>query len=330
MEADAGLRKHLGRACALAAASPARKTRSLRWFAANALLIALALQAADLRADLLFRSAGKAAGGQNASTPRSYANPEDTRYPRILADGTELASEEVQVIVQGSITQEDAYGARVMESLVRRGRQKIAGNLIFFSGNGGNVDAAMEVGRVLRRLRVSTLVAGGEQCLSSCVFAFMGGDQRKVDGRLGIHRPYFSSTHKDADRRKYYRQLQRRLQNYIEELEYPSSLYEAIMAVPPQSMSILSTVDLKRFYLHGMSPAAEDEADAREAGNLGISLREYLQRKAQALPCAGIIDASAGCKGEIQQTAGTRGAGPDASPEGNQPPQATGSAVLPQ
>lgn len=269
---------------------------------ATALLFALLLQGFDVRAELLFRSAQQINGQTQWSEPRNYANPADTVYPRTLPDGTQVASEEVQVFLQGYITQQDAYGAKVMESLVRRGRQKVAGNAVSFAGNGGDVDAAMEMGRVLRTLGVSAVVARGEQCLSSCVFAFMGGDRRTVAGRLGIHRPYFSSARKVPDRRSYYRELQKRLRQYIEELDFPPSLYEAFMAVPPESINILTAADLKKFYLQGMSPAAEDEADATAARRLGISVAEYLQQKAQREPCAGVFDSDGRCV--VQSAAG--------------------------
>lgn len=248
-----------------------------------------------MRAELLFRSAQQIKGQAQWSEPRNYANPADTVYPRTLPDGAEVSSEEVQVFLQGYITQQDAYGAKVMESLVRRGRQKLAGNAVWFAGNGGDVDAAMEMGRVLRKLGVSAVVARGGQCLSSCVLAFMGGDRRTVAGRLGIHRPYFSSARKVPDRRSYYRELQKRVQQYIDELDFPPSLYEAFMAVPPESISILTAADLRKFYLQGMSPAVEDEADATAARRLGISVAEYLQQKAQREPCAGVFDSDGRC-----------------------------------
>lgn len=281
-------------------ANPAGRSRVT---AATALLIVLVFQCFDLRAELVFRSAEQLDGQQQWSALRKYDNPADTVYPRLLADGTRVVSEEVQVFLQGDITQKDVYGAKVMESLVNRGRHRIAGNQVLLAGNGGDVNAAMEVGRVLRKLGVSTLVARDAQCLSSCVFAFMGGDRRTVEGQIGIHRPYFSSTRKVANRRLYYRQLQKKLQEYIEELDFPPSLYEALMAVPSESIRMVSAADLKKYYLHGMSPSAEEEADAVAAGNLGISVLEYLQKKAQAQPCAGVLGESGACGGEAQKEA---------------------------
>ncbi|GEM_PF-1538282 len=264
---------------------------------ATLLLFALALQCFELRAELLFRSAEPKDGQQHWSALKKYANSADTAYLRTLADGTQVSAEEVQVFLNGYITSEDVYGAKVMESLVKKGRQKIAGNSVSFASNGGEVDASMELGRLLRKLGLSTVVARGDLCMSSCVFAFMGGDRRTVAGRLGIHRPYFSSTREVPDRRIIYRQLQKRLQEYIEELDFPLSLYEAVMAVPPESVSMLTRAELKRFYLEGMSPSTQDEVDAASARTLGISVLEYLQQKAQAQPCAGVHDANGVCEG---------------------------------
>lgn len=310
---------------------PVASNRSSRFaaLAPIALLLALTLQCVDLRAELLFRSAEQIGGRQHWSALKKYTNPADTAYPRTLADGTQVAVEEVRVFFQGHITPDDVYGAKVMESLVKRGRQKIAGNSVSFAGDGGDVDAAMELGRLLRKLGVSTFVAPGERCLSSCVFAFMGGDQRVVAGQIGIHRPYFSSARKVPDRRAYYRQLQKRLQQYIEELDFPPSLYEAVMAVPPESLNILTAADLKKFYLHGMSPSTEDELDATAARNLGVSVSEYLEQKAQGRPCVGFFSGNSNCdRGEKKAAdSGTAATDPGKPQSQENAPTAAGNAL---
>ena len=260
-----------------------------------ALAMALLALNTAAQAELLFRGAQAPDATLRAADFRNYANPNDTAYPRKLADGGEIATERVQVLLRGQITQDDVYGAKVMESLVKRGRQKIAGNVVLCASEGGDVDAAMQLGRILRQIGVSTLVPRGEQCLSSCVFAFMGGDQRTVAGQLGIHRPYFASARKAAERRTQYRQLQRRLRDYIEDLDFPSSLYEAVMAVPPESVRLLGASELKRYYLQGMSPAAEEEMDAAAARHLGLSVSAYLQRKDREQNCGQTLAGAQPC-----------------------------------
>lgn len=285
----------------LAAFNPARVGPAI---VATLLLFALTLQCIELRAELLFRSAEWKDGLQHWSALKKYANPADTAYPRTLADGTQVPAEEVQVFLNGFITSADVYSAKVMLSLLIKGRQKIAGNIVSFASSGGEIDAALALGRLLRKLGVSTVVARGDQCMSACVFAFMGGDRRTVAGRIGIHRPFFSWTREVPDRRSQYRQMQKRLQEYIEELDFPPSLYEAVMAVPPQSVNILTSSDLKRFYLEGMSPSAEDEADAASARDLGISVAEYLPQKTQVLPYVGAHGVVGTCEGETQTAVG--------------------------
>ena len=254
---------------------PIRKHRAA---AAVVLTLALALQCFDLRAELLFRSVKVVNGEQRWLPVRKYSNPSDTAYAR----ATPVPAEEVHVFINGPITREDVNSARVLAELVKSGKQKIAGNAVWFTSDGGEVDAAMDLGRLFRMLGVYTLIGKNDQCLSSCVFAFMGGERRSVAGRLGIHRPYFPFTEAIPDRRAAYRHLQQRLKAYIDEMDFPASLYDAMMAVPPESMQILAPADLKRLYLEGMSPSSEDLADAAAARRLDIPMAEYLKRKTNA------------------------------------------------
>src|SRR6185436_8052876 len=102
---------------------------------------------------------------------------------------------------------------------------------------------------------------------------------------LGIHRPYFPFTDNTPDRPARFRHLQLTLKAYIEEMDFPDSLYEAVMRVPPESMQIVSPADLRRFYLEGISPSTEDGLDAASARRRNLSMFEYLKRKAAAPAC---------------------------------------------
>jgi hypothetical protein len=169
----------------------------------------------------------------------------------------------------------------------------------------------MELGRRLRKLGVFTLVGKNDQCLSACVFAFMGGERRSVAGRLGIHRPYFPFTEVGPDRHARFRHLQKTLKEFVAEMDFPDSLYEAVMLVPPESMQIVAPADLKRFYLEGISPSSEDRIDAAAARRLNLSMFDYLQRKANAPVCT-FFDAGEGrCEGKVQEAATKGGVADD-------------------
>src|ERR1043165_9084617 len=117
-----------------------------------ALLLALGAQSSAAHAALLFRGGDPIDKEEHRSPIRSYGEPSDTAYPR------SAAAEEVHVFVSGPITREDVESAGVMAGLLEAGKQKITGNAVWLASDGGDVDAAMALGRLLRRLGVSTVI----------------------------------------------------------------------------------------------------------------------------------------------------------------------------
>ena len=281
--------------------------REHRAVAAAVVLLMLALQCFELRAELLFRSLEQVNGQQSWSPVRKYSNPSDIAYARFPFGGTAVPAEEVRVFLSGDITRADVASAEVLGRLIQGGKQRISGNTVWLASNGGDIDSAMELGRLLRKWGVFTFIGKNDQCFSACVFAFMGGERRSVAGRLGIHRPYFSYTQDSPDRLARFRHLQRVVKGFVEDMDFPASLYEAVMLVPPESMQILTPADLKKYYLEGISPTSEDMADAAAARRLELPMIEYLKYKAKAPACA--FPAEPGrCDVQAQETAATGGA----------------------
>ena len=275
------------------------------------LLIALAGQSSGPRAELLFRSAQQVNGEQRWSPVRKYSDLSDAAYTRVVPNGAPVPAEEVRVFLSGEITRADVASAALMVGLLERGRQKIAGNTVWLDSNGGDIDAGMELGRMLRDRGIYTLVGKNDQCMSACVFVFMGGERRSVAGRLGIHRPFFPYTHETPDRQARFRHLTKVLREYIDELDFPASLYEAVMLVPPESIRILTPGELKTYYLEGISPSSEDRLDALAARRLGLTMRAYLDRKATAPACA-FLEAGLGrCDGRVMEASASGGLADD-------------------
>lgn len=244
-----------------------------RKLALASLLLALASTCTGLHAEIQYRTLE---GGQRWSAPKKYS---------AHAQSAGGAAQEVRVSITGVITAKDAEDARAMEALVKGGRQKLSGNTVWLASEGGDLDASLEIGRVLRRMGAFTVVGKSDQCASACVFAFMGGERRAVAGQLGIHRPYFPFTQDTPDRQARFRHLQKTVRGYIEEMDFPSSFYETMMLVPPETMKFLDPAELKRFYLQGISPSSEDLADAAAARRLNLTMMAYLQKKAKAPAC---------------------------------------------
>lgn len=274
--------------------------RKQRVAACAGVLFALGLQPFNLHAELLFRSFEPSNGQPHWSPLKKYASPQHTAG---IPNGNEAPADEVRVFLTGEITRADVASAAVMERLLMSGKQKIAGNVLWLASGGGDIDAGMELGRLLRRLGIFTVVASDEQCLSACVFAFMGGERRSVAGRLGIHRPYFPYTDDVPDRQARFRHLQQTLKTFIAEMDFPDSLYEAVMLVPPESMQMLGAADLKRFYLEGISPSSEDLLDAMAARRLNLSMVEYLKRKTRTPVCSLLFAVEGRCDAGVREAA---------------------------
>lgn len=87
------------------------------------------------------------------------------------------------VLVTGEFQQQD--GARFKRAMERAGRI----DEVWFSSPGGNVMAALEIGRYLRKSGLATRVPSGASCASACTYAFVGGVFRAVDptARVGVH-----------------------------------------------------------------------------------------------------------------------------------------------
>ena len=56
---------------------------------------------------------------------------------------------------------------------------------VYFQSQGGDVAAAIRIGRRIRELGASVETAG--ECSSACVYAFLGGTTRHAEHRLGFH-----------------------------------------------------------------------------------------------------------------------------------------------
>ncbi len=64
-----------------------------------------------------------------------------------------------------------------------------------FDSPGGNVAKAMELGRLIRSLGLSTVQARKAECASACSLAFLGGATRIAEpGSIGVHKSSFSDS----------------------------------------------------------------------------------------------------------------------------------------
>jgi len=155
---------------------------------------------------------------------------------------------------------------------------------------GGDLDAAMQVGRIIREQEGIVTVYNHAQCVSACVFVLLGGVDRFVFGTIGLHRPYSTDMPSTADEAgKEYRGMRAKLQSYLREMNIPDRLLDAMNAVGPQQIRWLSgekdSKELEDLWITGRDPVWEDLRLSERAKELNISKKELIRRGQLAQEC---------------------------------------------
>lgn len=205
------------------------------WFI---LLLAAACDATAAAADL----------GSTAPTSRWWTLSCDQGRP---ANGPKPCACLLTVRLRGTI---DRLRLRMVQDALRR-RDDAQRTLrravrlhVELDSRGGQVFAAMEIGRLLRREAVSSSVAKGASCVSACVFVLMGAPERSVaDGaHIGIHRPALgdaaSDTLVDA--------MAAPMVSYAQQMHASPAIVADMMAIPADHMRFLTIAELAGYGIH--------------------------------------------------------------------------------
>jgi ATP-dependent protease ClpP protease subunit len=155
--------------------------------------------------------------------------------------------------------------------------------LVNLNSPGGDLDAGIALGRLLRENRATTQVWSLGQCASSCVFALAGGVTRGVVGKVGIHRPYLTNTSLTEDGvRKATTQMEEKIRTYFREMNIPQRLADDMMATPSDQIKWLTVQELVNYGLFGPDPVIAEARILASAKKHGISRTEF-QRRCQEL-----------------------------------------------
>jgi tetratricopeptide (TPR) repeat protein len=160
---------------------------------------------------------------------------------------------------------------------------------VSLDSQGGEVMAALELGRLFRKARVTAIVGKGRKCLSSCIFLLAGAVRRNFieDHVVGIHRPYSSSTNASSyeSMQESTLKLGEQVRTYLMQMNIPDSLYEDMRRVPPEQIKMLSPNELEKYGLNANDPVFAELNDNVEANLAGVSKTEFLLRKALSKQC---------------------------------------------
>jgi hypothetical protein len=209
------------------------------------------------------------------------------------------------IAIEGSFDR--GSGRRVREFLEQHATPKLP---IYFHSKGGWVDGALEIGRLLRRLRMTAGVGrtalqlcAGEAtsgdcrrlletsknrtaqlrlsegfCASACVYALVGASRRTIDpqARLGVHRtrpeiPDIVDWQQDRSRQS--------LARYVGELGIDPALIEYSFKIEHSSIRVLTRGELDRFGLISKEHYETPWVRQDESANTGFTLFKAFSRR---------------------------------------------------
>jgi hypothetical protein len=148
----------------------------------------------------------------------------------------------LQLFISGTITEQDAKSLQELSAEMERN------NLftLLLDSKGGDVFAAMQIGRLIRKYDGSTVIGfnekkQGAKCYSSCALIFIAGVDRIIHsgGQLGLHRPYLSSI--PQGRQVVEKQVPlvlSQVKQYVDEMGITDNFYQQMVNTKPSQMAI--------------------------------------------------------------------------------------------
>lgn len=170
----------------------------------------------------------------------------------------------------------NSHGARIGSFISRP--------VVVLNSRGGDVLAALAIGRELRKQFAWVMVPEGAHCHSACIFILAGGSNRSAFGEtlsLGIHRPYFSPTQfarlSPSDAKGNYDANLRQVADYLSDMGVSQELFLAMTAISSADMKFLTREWAVSVNLLGDDPAFQEWVRAKEIEKYGaewVALRD--------------------------------------------------------
>lgn len=185
----------------------------------------------------------------------------------------ERLPDSAHVQISGEITDGDPVRLRVALALLAMARS--SNPMVVLDSPGGNVPAALEMGRILRESLAHTIVDRDGSCSSSCVFLLAGGVMRDLflNGKIGLHRPRFDyepygGLSKDQAKAAY-DALIGRCVDYMKEMGISEKVFSDMLRVPSQSIRFVDRDYANEQGLVGTDPGWEEWSRAKAIKSKG-------------------------------------------------------------
>lgn len=145
---------------------------------------------------------------------------------------------------------------------------------VLLDSTGGNVFAAMDMGRLLRNSAASVWVDQNDECSSACILLLAGGVTRYgYDARIGLHRPYLPTSEfaelSHVEAQQVYNTMLSQIRSYLSDMGVRQELFERMVSIPSQTVEYIDASIAEDALLFGEDPAHSEWQRARSTEAIG-------------------------------------------------------------
>jgi hypothetical protein len=192
--------------------------------------------------------------------------------------------------ISGTITENDAKAFQELSANLERDDFSV-----YLDSMGGDVFAAMKIGRLIRKYEGITRIRSTEsllgsppKCYSSCALIFIAGVERTIDssrGELGLHRPYLASAPLSRDAvEKQVPLMLSQIRQYVAEMGITDNFYQQMVNTEPSQISGYSRDSYTKL-VPRYDPVYQEVEISYAARFYGVTTSQMRRRKLDAEAC---------------------------------------------
>ena len=181
-------------------------------------------------------------------------------HAKVVIDRYTPTDKFVSIKIVGEIQYEEEYSLEDAIETVQREKLNLKLNAVVLNTRGGNVDAALKMGRLIRKHGLNTYLAPNSECASACIFVLIGGITRMAFGELSVHRSGVDSNSPTTleKLKKHNDDNIKEVNDYVQEMGISPLLADAILLTPYWRTRPLTWRDRTRWGVHGMDTIHEE------------------------------------------------------------------------
>jgi hypothetical protein len=187
----------------------------------------------------------------------------------------------VDRLIYGTITEQDAKALQELSPELERRELSVD-----LDSRGGNVSAAMQIGRLIRKYEGTTRIAAGAEegkwakCHSACALIFIAGVRREIypGAQLGLHRPHLTSIPQGRQVvEKQVPLILSQLKQYVAEMGITDNFYQQMVNTEPSQLVTYGHDSYTKLFPE-VDPVYEEIEISYEARARGVTTDEMRQR----------------------------------------------------